>query len=264
MLRHVTSPDGVRIAVEVEGSGPPLVLVHGSGSARWSMDGVRPLLASRFTVHVPDRRGRGDSADGAGHSIAREVADVIAIVRSAGAGGALVGHSYGGLLAAGAAPDLPGLRGLVLYEPPAGGTLVSPGYVDHLEELIARGELDAMLETYLTSIPGLGKDSIDAARGTPLWEWRRAVAPTVPRELHAAEAHRLDAERLAAIATPTLLLVGSESPHWAVRATAAYAEAMPRAEVRRLDGHGHAATVTAPDLLAAEILAFLAPDPEGA
>ena len=36
VLRHVEAPDGVRIACEVSGAGPPLVMVHGAGSARWS------------------------------------------------------------------------------------------------------------------------------------------------------------------------------------------------------------------------------------
>ena len=61
MLRHVTSPDGVSIACQVSGEGPPVVLVHGAGSARWSFDLVRPQLESRFTVIAIDRRGRGDS-----------------------------------------------------------------------------------------------------------------------------------------------------------------------------------------------------------
>jgi pimeloyl-ACP methyl ester carboxylesterase len=37
---------------------------------------------------------------------------------------------------------------------------------------------------------------------------------------------------------------------------AAHAEAIPAAETRRLEGHGHSANVTAPDLLAAELERF--------
>ena len=63
MLRHVESPDGVRIACEISGQGPPLVLVHGAGSARSGFEPLRPLLEGSFTVVALDRRGRGDSGD---------------------------------------------------------------------------------------------------------------------------------------------------------------------------------------------------------
>ncbi len=56
---------------------------------------------------------------------------------------------------------------------------------------------------------------------------------------------------------PTLLLLGSESPEWAHRATQAFAAALPDARLVMLEGQGHAATVTAPDLLASEIERFL-------
>ena len=52
---------------------------------------------------------------------------------------------------------------------------------------------------------------------------------------------------------PVLLLVGSESPAWAVRSVEAHAKAIPRAETRILEGQGHGANLTAPELLAAEL-----------
>ena len=68
-----------------------------------------------------------------------------------------------------------------------------------------------------------------------------------------------DLDALAAFATPTLLLLGSESPPWAVQSTEIYAAAFANASVRTLDGHGHAATVTGPELLAREVATFLRP-----
>ena len=115
----------MRIACEASGDGPPVVLVHGAGSARWSFDLLRPHLEPSFTVIAIDRRGRGDSSDGEGYELEREFEDVAAVVRDAGEGAALVGHSYGGLVAAGAARLLDGLERLVLYEPPMGGVLAT-------------------------------------------------------------------------------------------------------------------------------------------
>jgi pimeloyl-ACP methyl ester carboxylesterase len=61
--------NGLDIAYETVGSGPPLILLHGastSGRATWA--GQLPALAERFTLYLPDARGHGgtrwDAADG--------------------------------------------------------------------------------------------------------------------------------------------------------------------------------------------------------
>jgi pimeloyl-ACP methyl ester carboxylesterase len=78
----------------------------------------------------------------------------------------------------------------------------------------------------------------------------------LPRELRAALEHRFDAAGMARLAMPVLLLVGTESPAWAVRSVAAHGEAIPGSETRSLAGQGHSANMTAPDLLAAELERF--------
>lgn len=257
MLRHVTSSDGVRIACEVSGEGPPVVLVHGAGSARWSFDAVRPLLEPSFTVIAVDRRGRGDSTDADGYELTREYEDIAAVVRDAGEGALLVGHSYGGLVAAGAAGLLDGLPRLALYEPPMGGVLADHGTIDRWQRMIQDGDRDLMMREFFRRVAGYDDDAIDELTRSPLWEARRRVTPTLPRELRAELAHRLDSDALAAITAPTLLLVGTESPGWAVRSTEAHAEALPNAEKRVLEGQGHSANIGAPELLAGELTTFL-------
>jgi pimeloyl-ACP methyl ester carboxylesterase len=255
VLRHADAPDGVRIACEVSGSGPPLVAVHGAGSARWSFDLLRPHLDDRFTVIAIDRRGRGDSTDAPDYSLGRECDDVAAVVRDAGDGALLFGHSYGGLVAAGAALRLD-LPRLALYEPAMGGGLGSEERVGRWERLIDAGERDAVTREFLRDIGGYSDADIDRLRETPLWEARRRIVHTVPRELRAEQAHRIGDWRLGALDVPVLLLVGSESPAWAVRSVEAHVDTLPRAEKRMLDGEGHGANLTAPDLLAAELVRF--------
>ncbi|HET8820693.1 MAG TPA: alpha/beta hydrolase [Thermoleophilaceae bacterium] len=257
MLRHVTSPDGARIACEVSGEGPPVVLVHGAGSARWSFDAVRPLLEPSFTVIAIDRRGRGDSTDADGYELAQEYEDVAAVLRDAGEGALLVGHSFGGLVAAGAAGLLDELPRLALYEPPMGGVLVDPETVDRWERLIEDGDRDAVVREFLRQVGGYDEAAIDEMARTQLWEARKRVTPTLPRELRAELAHKLDRDALAGVTAPTLLLVGTESPDWATRSTEAYAEMLPSAEKRPLDGQGHGANVSAPEVLAGELTRFL-------
>jgi pimeloyl-ACP methyl ester carboxylesterase len=233
------------------------VLVHGAGSARWSFDAMRPLLDPRFTVIALDRRGRGDSTDSEDYALELEYEDIAAVVRDAGSGASLVGHSYGGLVAAGAAGLLDGLPRLALYEPPMGGVLADRGTIDRWQRLIQDGERDLMMREFFRSVAGYDEAGIDELERSPLWEARRRVTPTLPRELSAELTHRLNPDALARVAAPVLLLVGTESPEWALRSTAAYEAELPNVEKRVLEGHGHGANVTAPELLAAELADFL-------
>jgi pimeloyl-ACP methyl ester carboxylesterase len=247
----------VSIACERSGAGPPVVFVHGAGSARWSFDLVRPLLEAHFTVIALDRRGRGDSSDGQDYALEREFDDVAAVVRDAGEGALLVGHSYGGLVAAGAAQLLDGLARLVLYEPPMGGVLAEADVIDRWERLIEEGERDQLLREFFRDVAGYGEAEIDELAHSPVWERRKQVSPTLPRELRAELGFRLDPDALGRLATPTLMLMGSESPGWARRSTHAYSDAIPRSEVRLLEGRGHGANTTDPELLADELERFL-------
>jgi pimeloyl-ACP methyl ester carboxylesterase len=256
LLRHVTTPDGVRLACEVEGQGTPLVMVHGAGSGRWTFDLVRPQLQDRFEVWTVDRRGRGDSSDGDGYAIEREFDDVAAVVREAGPDALLFGHSYGGLVSAGAATRLNGLPRLALYEGPMGGVLADDAWIERFEAHLAAGDREQAMREFMRDVGGYSDADIDAMVGTPAWEARLAAAPTVPRELRAEAAFAAGDLQLDEF-PPTVLLIGSESPAWAHRSTEAFAAAIPSAEVRPLEGHGHGASLSGPDLLAAELKRFL-------
>jgi pimeloyl-ACP methyl ester carboxylesterase len=258
LLTEVTSPDGVRIACAVGGEGTPLVMVHGAGSGRWSFDLVRPHLEDAFTVWSIDRRGRGDSSDGDSYAIEHEFDDVVAVVREAGEGALLFGHSYGALVAAGAAARLDGLPRLALYEGPMGGVLADDGWTSRFEANLEVGQAEQAVRDFMSDIGGYTDAEIEAMQGTPAWRARVAAAPTVPRELHAEHGFAIDDLRLSGLAAPTLLLVGSESPSWAKRSTEAFAAVLPDSRVHVLEGHGHGASVSGPELLASELRAFLA------
>ena len=256
MLQHVEAHEGLSIACEVSGDGPPLVLVHGAGSARWSFDAVRPHLEPHYTVIAIDRRGRGDSGDGEEYSLEREYEDVAAVVRDAGPEAVLMGHSYGGLVAAGAA-QLLDLPRLALYEPAMGGVLSEGETIERWERMLEAGERDAVVREFYRDIAGYDEEAIDELANGPVWQARKQIVPTVPRELRAERAHRFDSDALAALTMPVLLLLGTESPDWAVRSVHAYADAIPGAELRMLEGQGHSANMSAPGLLASELARFL-------
>ncbi len=113
----VTTVDGHQFTVRSYGTGPGVVVVH--GSVVWGRDYVRLalMLAPRLTVHLYDRFGRGErpSLDGVGYSTEREIRDLTAVLERTGAR-MLIGHSYGGYVAAQAARTLPVDR-LALFDP---------------------------------------------------------------------------------------------------------------------------------------------------
>jgi pimeloyl-ACP methyl ester carboxylesterase len=100
-----------RISYRTEGSGSPLVLVHGVGPGSLMWDEILDDFAARHTVHLPDLSG-SDSAedDGAPLTVETLAEEVIAVIEHAGAGPAdVVGFSLGAPTAAAVAalrPDL--------------------------------------------------------------------------------------------------------------------------------------------------------------
>ena len=62
-VRYVTSKDGTKIAYDVAGSGPVVILLHGGGQNRrvWHQGGYVARLAKEFTVVSIDLRGGGQS-----------------------------------------------------------------------------------------------------------------------------------------------------------------------------------------------------------
>jgi pimeloyl-ACP methyl ester carboxylesterase len=99
-LERITSPDGTSIAIWRSGEGTPLVALHGVTIDHTAWDGVRPRVDRARTLLTVDRRGHGASGDGgADHSLAHEVADLLAVVALLDEPVDVVAHSYGGLVA---------------------------------------------------------------------------------------------------------------------------------------------------------------------
>ncbi len=95
----VTSDDGTVIGVERFGTGPALVVVHGSTADRSRWAPVRDALGESYTVYAMDRRGRGSSLDeAADYALDREVEDVRAVLDLVGGPAYYLGHSYGALV----------------------------------------------------------------------------------------------------------------------------------------------------------------------
>lgn len=99
--RFVTSKDGVRVAYDVSGSGPVVILLHGGGQDRqvWHRAGYVSRLAKEFTVVTIDIRGNGESdkpRDVSAYHFARINEDLLAVADAVKAQRfSLWGFSYG-------------------------------------------------------------------------------------------------------------------------------------------------------------------------
>lgn len=105
--------NGVELPYVEEGSGEPVIFVHGSCGDWRSFDVLRPTFAARYRYVSYSRRCHGSNAwlgDGSDYSYRLHAADLAALIEALDAGPVhLVGNSYGGgvaLLVALSRPDL--------------------------------------------------------------------------------------------------------------------------------------------------------------
>ncbi len=259
-MEKVTSSDGTEIAFERAGSGPSLVLIHGTSASSTRWGNIRPLLEEHFTVFAVDRRGRGGSGDapaGTAYSLEAEFADVAAVVAAAPDPVLLFGHSYGGLAALGATTLTDRLAGLVLYEAPVlEGNALPEDLLGRLDTASTRDDRDGVMKIFCEEVVQMRPSDIAALRSSPAWPARLAAAHTIPRELRAAGTFSLAAAKPERIAIPTLLLHGEDSPEFFKTAMARLAAAVPHAQSVALEGQQHVAMDTAPQMLADVLRAF--------
>jgi len=270
--RIVASPDGVPIALFESGipahatDRPTLVLVHGTTADHTTFRAVGPVLGERRHVVAIDRRGRGASGDGRDgrYRIELEYDDLAAVAHTLmtldGAPVDVLGHSYGGRIALGAAGRSEAIRRIVVYEgaPPATELPYRPAGLErrirgHLDD----AKPDVALETFLREVVGLDDAAIAAYRANPVWPARVAAAHTVLRELRAEGSSSASLEALGSVPVPALLILGSESRTPFAAATTALAERLPNARLATIEGAAHAAHHTHVEPFVAAVEAFL-------
>jgi pimeloyl-ACP methyl ester carboxylesterase len=264
-VSRVASRDGTKIAFWTSGQGPPLVVVHGAPADHTRWRPLLPHLEPHVTIHTIDRRGRGASADGPDYEITREFDDVAAVVDAiADASNSAVdlyGHSFGGLVAFGAATRTSNLRKLVLYEgwPVRDPSVFAlpPGVDERLTELQRHGDREVLLETFMRDAAMVSDDDIQAMRALPSWQGRVDAALTLPRELRACLDARFDAQQAGQIKVPTLLLTGESSTDVSKADIDVVATALTGARIVVLAGQQHVADIMVPEVFAGHLLAFL-------
>ncbi|MCQ4637914.1 alpha/beta hydrolase [Anaerovorax odorimutans] len=102
--------NGIELFYEKEGSGPPLVLLHGNGEDHFIFDESTELLKRNFTVYRPDSRGHGGSSRTAELHYQDMADDVACFIETLGLDRpVLFGFSDGGIIGLLAASQHPQL-----------------------------------------------------------------------------------------------------------------------------------------------------------
>jgi pimeloyl-ACP methyl ester carboxylesterase len=255
-LLQLKVSDGTSIAVEERGSGPSLLIVHGTGSLRKAWGRVTPLLQSQFHTYAMDRRGHGDSTDAAAYSLDREAEDVAQVAAQLPEPVFVLGHSYGGIVTLEALKRSNRFKRAVLYEPP---TRVPGGMASQSPkpvcDALATGDNEAALITFFTNYAHLSPTVIAGLRKDPSWPQRVKLAPTICREITAVRQYRFEPASFAHVTTPMIFFLGSESVKPMETSVRTVAEALHKT-VTVLPCQQHDAMYTAPDLLARELTAY--------
>jgi pimeloyl-ACP methyl ester carboxylesterase len=261
-MQTVISQDGTTIAYDRRGEGPPLILVDGATATRQAPAPLAQLLAPHFTVYAYDRRGRGDSSDTPPYAVAKEVADIAALVQAAGGSASLFGMSSGGALAIEAAIALGrSIEQLAVYEVPydssEAGVAAWRQFRPQLAKRLTARDNEGALTLFMQFV-GTPDEALEALRKSPQWNAMAAIAPTLAYDVAVVGDDRVvPAARAARIQAPTLLMDGGASrdkmPFMQASADE-LARAIPHAQRRTLEGQAHAAD---PKALAAALESFL-------
>lgn len=251
-----------RIAFEVVGSGPALVLMHGAEASRQMFGALVPLLAPHFTVIAYDQRdcGETESPEQAA-TLAQLAGDARALIEGLGFAKAHVfGSSYGGRVAQMLAATHPGLVDRLVL----GSTWPLPhSFAALMPEGAARiAELRSRLPASAQELASMFFPDALLAERPELRSFFAAVRPESARSRRrAAAVDDAPAIDLAAIEARTLLVAGELDRVVPMPITLAMVPLLRDARHVVLSGVGHATALQAPTALAHHLVRFLKETP---
>lgn len=233
--------DNTSIDYDINGEGPPLILIGGLGFGRWSWFKQIPALSRHFCTISFDARGERILKNG----VADLAADVVALLDHLGVERAhVLGTSLGGFVAQELALQRPDLVNRMV--------LVSTGYGRGGPESMSPWALKDMIGWPSLNIEGAVRRGLEAATSDAyraerpeefeqIVRWRLADSPSLSAYYEQMRAGaRFDASGdVATINSPTLVIHGSDDRYVPVSNAAALAEAIPNAKLRVLEDAGH-------------------------
>jgi len=270
--------DGGRIAYDVTGSGPLVVLSHGIGDRRQAYRFLVPKLAQAgYRVASADLRGHGESSMGwksvtGTEAITRtDVAgDLLALIRHLGGPAVIIGHSISGgaaTIAAALEPEL--VSGIVEINPFTKTQKLSLGGLVRIRRY--RRGMTRLMGTQILRSLGLWLRYLDVAypaKPADYADYMAALAAKLREPGRMAEFMKTGKStpadagaQLPNVRCAALIIMGSLDPDFAdPRAEGeAIVAAMPSGlgTVAMVDGAGHYPHAQSPDEVAALVIPFL-------
>ncbi|MCS7483275.1 alpha/beta fold hydrolase [Umezawaea endophytica] len=271
--------DGGRLAYDVIGDGPLIVLAHGMGDNRAAYrELATELAAAGYRVASVDQRGHGESSTGwASYTRTDSAADLLAVVKHLGGPAVLVGHSFTGGSATIAAAQAPESVTAVVEISPFtraqkvdfGGFFTNARYRKGMSLLMGTGVFRSvgLWKRYLDhAYPGTKPARFTEHLAALDTDLRRPGRMAVLSKM-AMSAPTDAGALLGAIHCPALVIEGSLDPDWTdARAegegiVAAMPSGLGRVEV--IEGAGHYAHVQFPTQVATAVLSFLKENTRG-
>lgn len=243
----------------IDGSGPPLFLIHGIGAARSAWRFMMPRLTSKFTVVSYDLRGHGLSPmPESEFGLDDLVADLERVrERSDIEKAHFAGHSLGGMIGPAYARTYPDrVLSLGLLSTAAGRTEDDSakvwGVIRAMEDKGIADILPALTDRWFTD------DYIEANRDIVDARLQQVIDcdPTVFMNVFRIYAGTEMMPWLHEIAAPTLVLTGELDGACNARLNKGIAEAIPNAELVVLPKRKHAITLEAPDEITDNLIRF--------
>jgi len=257
--------NGIRLYYEVHGEGPNLALIEGLGYDCWMWYRQIPDFAAHFRLLVYDNRGVGRSDAPPGpYSHEQNASDLTALLEYLGWERThLLGISMGGFIAQQFALTHPArLNRLVLAATGFGGPNMAP---------VPPKAVLAMTPDPSLSTEERIRRAMPIAFSAPIWtETHREEFDYIvrcrleyPQPPHAAMAQLMAGVTfnvegwLGEIATPTLVLAGSEDHVVPPRNAELLAGALPNARLDILEGCGHVLNIECPERFNRAVIHFL-------
>jgi esterase len=249
--------NGVRLHYDERGSGDPILCIHGAGSSTQLWADAVEKLAELGRVIAYDRRGCSRSERPEPYertSVSEHANDAAALLEALDAAPAvIIGRSYGGTIALDLAIRHPELvRAIAVLEGDAPREL-APATADWIDAAGARVREAAARD----GVRAVGEVLIEEVLGEGVWPqlpepMRRVLTengPALLAELGGEWWLDADAETLARLEQPALLVAAADSRPELRQPTEALASILPGARLVVVDG-GHLIDPAAPEVLA--------------
>jgi pimeloyl-ACP methyl ester carboxylesterase len=259
--RYLSRPEG-RIAYDVAGDGPLVVLVPGMGDLRATYRFLAPaLVAAGYRVATTDLRGHGDSDAGfTSYGDVETAGDLVALIEALGGPAVIVGNSMGAGAAAFVAADRPELvSALVLV-----GPFVRDGSISAFTRVMMRVAMATpwaamSWKAYAPKFyAGHRPDDLDTYLAGVVASIKR---PGYPKafSLTTRTSHAPVEVRLTEVTAPTLVVMGEKDPDFPdPTAEADWIASTLHGTVVMVAESGHYPQSQQPELVAAAIVSFLA------